>query len=90
MESESISSSRDSRNLTDRTLINNEFTEISAQEIINSEFDNLEEWVDDQFDDIKKQCIDCYNNFSVDFPNNNKKKEKRKKYNINEEEEEQN
>ena len=85
MESESISSSY-SKTLTDRTLINNEFTEISAQEIINSEFDNLEEWIDDQFDDIKKQCKDCYNNFSVEFPNN-KKKEKRKKYNIKEEEE---
>ena len=39
-ENELSISSKDSKNLTDSKLTDGEFNEISAQEIINNEFDN--------------------------------------------------
>ena len=72
----SISSSKDSNNITDSKLNEtNGFNEISAQEVINNEFDNLEDWIDEQFENIKKKCLEQYNNFKVNIPNQNQKKD---------------
>ena len=75
---ESDLSSKDSINLTDSKLNDIEVNEIFVQEVINNEFDNLEEWIDKQFNNIKKKCLDEYNHFKVGFPNENKKKETEK------------
>ena len=76
VESEMSISSKDSRNLTESKIIDNEFNEISAQDIINNEFDNLEDWTDEQLNKIKSKCLSYYNNFQIDFPNQKKSKDK--------------
>ena len=75
VESEKSLSSKESINMTDSKLNETQFNEISVQEIINNEFDNLEDWADEQINKIKKQSIDKYNKFKVDFPNENQKKD---------------
>ena len=79
VESEMSISSKDSKSLRESRVSENQFTDISAQEIINNEFDSLEEWYEKQLGNIKKKCLDNYNNFHVVFPNEkNKVKEKEK------------
>ena len=73
VESEMSLSSKDSKTLTESKISENEFNDISVQEIINNEFDALEEWYDKQLSNIKKKCLDDYNNFHIDFPNEQKK-----------------
>ena len=72
-ESEISLSSKDSKNLGESKIILNFNDKLSPSEIINNEFDLLEDWIDNQFKEIKKECLDKYNNFSVPFPNEAKK-----------------
>ena len=44
-----------SNNLTKSKLNNTEINEIFVQDIINNEFDNIEDWVDKIFNRIKKK-----------------------------------
>ena len=73
MENEASISSKDSKNLTESKISEEKINDSTAQEIINNEFEILEDWVDEQFNSIKKMCINKYNNFNVNFPINNKK-----------------
>ena len=47
--------SKDSNNLTKSKLNDTEINEIFVQEIINNEFDNIEDWVGKIFNRIKKK-----------------------------------
>ncbi len=68
-------SSKDSKNLSDSKLTNeSNKNQISMQEIIDNQFDEVENWVEEQFDNIKKDCLKVYNNFNVKFPNSNSPK----------------
>ena len=40
---------------------------MSIQEIIDNQFDELENWIDEEFENIKKDCINMYNNFKVNY-----------------------
>lgn len=69
----SISSSKDSKNLEDSKLTE-ESNQMSIQEIIDNQFDELENWVDEQFENVKKDCMNAYHNFKVEFGNKKNKK----------------
>ena len=44
--------------------------ETTVREILDMEFDALEEWVETELDKIKNKCIDDFNNFNITFPSN--------------------
>ena len=66
IDSERSVSSKDSKNLTDSKLTE-ESNQMSIQEIIDNQFDELENWLDEEFENIKKDCINMYNNFKVNY-----------------------
>ena len=68
-----ISEIRDSDIILENKDENKEITDIIVQEIINNEFDKLEDWVDNQLDDAKNASIDFFNNFQVDIPGQKRK-----------------
>ena len=72
IDSERSISSKDSKNLTDSKLTD-ESNQMSIQEMIDNEFDELENWVDDGFDNIKKDCMNMYKNFKVNYNIKNNK-----------------
>ena len=37
------------------------------QDIIDNQFDELENWLDEEFENVKKDCINMYNNFKVNY-----------------------
>jgi hypothetical protein len=47
-----------------------EINETTVREILDMEFDALEEWVETELDKIKNQCIDDFNNFHISIPSN--------------------
>ena len=47
-----------------------EINETTVREILDIEFDALEEWVETELDKIKNKCIDDFNNFNITFPSN--------------------
>ena len=47
-----------------------EINEKTEREILDMEFDALEEWVETELDKIKNQCIDDFNNFHISIPSN--------------------
>ena len=47
-----------------------EINETTLREILDMEFDALEEWVETELDKIKNQCIDDFNNFHISIPSN--------------------
>ena len=67
-----------SSNSSESKLNDTEINEIFVQEIINNEFDNIEDWVDKVFNNIKKKWLGGYNNFKIDIPYeiNNKENDK--------------
>ena len=48
-------SGKDNNNLTESKLNNTEINEIFVQDIINNEFDNIEDWFGKIFNRIKKK-----------------------------------
>ena len=70
----SISEIRNSDIIIENKVENKEITDIAVQEIINDEFDKLEEWIDNKLDDAKNTSIDFYNNFHVEIPGNKNNK----------------
>ena len=59
-----------------------EINETTVREILDMEFDALEEWVETELDKIKNQCIDDFNNFHISIPSN--KQIKKESINIDE------
>ena len=49
---------------------NQEINEMTVREILDMEFDSLEEWVETELDKIKNKCIDDFNGFNITFPLN--------------------
>ncbi len=49
---------------------NQEINEMTVREILDMEFDSLEEWVETELDKIKNKCIDDFNNFNITLPSN--------------------
>ena len=47
---------------------NQEINEMTVREILDMEFDSLEEWVEIELDKIKNKCIDDFNGFNITFP----------------------
>ena len=47
-----------------------EINETTVREILDMEFDALEEWFETELDKIKNQCIDDFNNFHISIPSN--------------------
>jgi len=47
-----------------------EINETAVREILDLEFDALEEWVETELDKIKNKCIDDFNGFKITFPSN--------------------
>ena len=83
LDSERSDSSKDSKDLSNSKLTD-ESNQISIQEMIDNQFDELENWVDQELDIVKKDCLNMYNNFKVNYKNNkNKKKEGNKINKIN-------
>ena len=72
VDSEKSISSEDSKNINDSKLTN-ESNKISIQELIDNQFDELENWVEEQIENVKKGCKNAYNNFRVNFKNIKKK-----------------
>ena len=66
IDTERSASSKDSKNLTDSKLTE-ESNQISIQEIIDNQFDELENWLDEEFENVKKDCFNMYNNFKVNY-----------------------
>ena len=66
LDSERSESSKDSKNLSDSKLTD-ESNQMSIQEIIDNQFDELENWLDEEFENVKKDCFNMYNNFKVNY-----------------------
>ena len=66
IDTERSASSKDSKNLTDSKLTD-ESNQMSIQDIIDNQFDELENWLDEEFENVKKDCINMYNNFKVNY-----------------------
>ena len=66
IDSDKSISSKDSKNLDDSKLTD-ESNQMSIQEIIDNQFEELENWLDEEFDNIKKDCLNKYKNFKVNY-----------------------
>ena len=66
IDSDKSISSKDSKNFNDSKLTD-ESNQMSIQEIIDNQFEELENWLDEEFDNIKKDCINMYKNFKVNY-----------------------
>ena len=66
IDSDKSISSKDSKNLDDSKLTD-ESNQMSIQEIIDNQFEELENWLDEEFDNIKKDFLNKYKNFKVNY-----------------------
>lgn len=66
IDSDKSISSKDSKNLDDSKLTD-ESNQMSIQEIIDNQFEELENWLEEEFDNIKKECLNKYKNFKVNY-----------------------
>ena len=66
IDSDKSISSKDSKNLDDSKLTD-ESNQMPIQEIIDNQFEELENWLDEEFDNIKKDCLNKYKNFKVNY-----------------------